>query len=62
MKKTNDMEMQKQIEHAELLLKERTELGLTDSASLISLVLKSAKKAKTEDEKTAALESLKCFK
>lgn len=62
MKKTNDMEMQKQIERAELLLKERTELGLTDSASLISLVLKSAKKAKTEDEKTAALESLKCFK
>lgn len=55
-------EMQQQIERVELALKERTELGLTDSASLISLVLKSAKKAKTEDEKATALESLKCFK
>jgi hypothetical protein len=62
MKNANDMEMQQEIERAELLLKERTELGLTDSASLIRAVLRSAKKAKTEDEKTAALESLKCFK
>ena len=55
------MNLKSEIDRVENLRKRRVALGLKGSADLMSAVLKSAKDARTEEQKKAALESLNVF-
>ncbi len=59
--KFKKMNLKSEIDRVENLRKGRVALGLKWSADLMSAVLKSAKAARTEEQKKAALESLNVF-